>query len=130
MRKTRVLLIEDDPPAREALSHLFRRHGCEVDHARTGEEGILLVEKAGPDVIVLDIKLAGAMDGYAFLERLKAKPDAWRTPVVIVTNYGLQHDVERGRISGAKEYLVKSDHSIHEIVDRVLRLTGAEGPHG
>ena len=125
--KPRILIVEDDRPASQALLHLFRRHGCEVVETRTAEEALPLLEKQKPDAILLDLKLAGEMDGYAFLESLKRHSVASRIPVLIITNFGMPQEIEKGRATGAKDYLVKSDRSVHEIVDRALSYV--QKPH-
>lgn len=123
-----VLLVEDDPPAGEAMARLLKRRGCEVVRTRTGEEAVELASSRRPDAVILDLKLAGRMDGYGVLESFKKDRRLSAVPVVIVTNYGLLQDVARGLASGADDYLVKSDHSIYEIIDRVLKRVRQEEP--
>src|SRR5690349_2517285 len=107
--KKKALLVEDDRPAGEAFVYMLEKVGFEVRHVRKGEEALEAAEDLKPDVILMDIKLAGAMDGYAVMEELQRHPVLARVPVMIVTNLGLMQDIERGKASGAKEYLVKSD---------------------
>jgi len=80
-----------------------------------------------PDVVIVDIRLAGDMDGYDVIAELKRHPFLSRVPVLIVTNYGLTQDIERGMASGAKEYLVKSDWSIHEIAEKAVAYAEGSG---
>lgn len=122
-----VLLVEDDYPAGEAMAHLLKRRGCEVVRTRKGEEAVELAFSRRPDVVILDLKLAGRMDGYGVLGAFKKDSRLASIPVVIVTNYGLIQDVARGLASGADDYLVKSDHSIYEIIERVMRHVPAGG---
>ncbi len=123
--KKKALLIEDDRPAGEAFAYMLKKVGFEVAHVRKGEDALAEAERLKPDVVLLDILLAGAMDGYGVLAELKAHPLLARVPVLIVTNLGLMQDIERGKKSGAKEYLVKSDWSIKDIAD--LAMAYAEG---
>lgn len=125
--KKKVLLVEDDRQTGHALGHLLRREGMAVVIVRKGEQAFEAASNEKPDVILLDIKLAGAMDGFDVLNQLKGHPMLARVPVLIVTNYGLLQDVQKGLAAGADEYLVKSDHSIHDIVRKVAHYAFREG---
>lgn len=125
--KKKVLLIEDDRPTGAALKHLLLREGMEVAHVRKGEDAYEAAIIGKPDVVLLDLKLAGAMDGFAVLDQLKAHPLLSRVPVLIVTNYGLIQDIRRGLAAGADEYLVKSDHPIHAIARKAAEYAAKGG---
>lgn len=118
--KLKALLIEDDQPTEEAFTYMLEKVGFEVGHAWRGEDALERAETLKPDVILLDIKLAGEMDGYAVIAALKKHPLLARVPIMIVTNFGLMQDVERGKAAGAEEYLVKSDWSIREVAEKAL----------
>lgn len=122
--KKKALLIEDDRPAGEACVYMLEKQGMEVAHVRKGEDALEVAERMKPDVVLVDIRLAGEMDGYAVIEEFKKHPFLSRVPALIVTNYGLMQDVARGKASGAKEYLVKSDWSIREIAEKALAYAG------
>jgi len=122
--KKKALLIEDDRPAGEAFVYMLKKTGFEVGHVRKGEDALEAAVGLKPDVILLDIKLAGEMDGYAVIAELKKHPVLSKVPVMIVTNLGLMQDVERGKASGAKEYIVKSDSSIAEIAEKAMAYAG------
>jgi CheY-like chemotaxis protein len=123
--KKKALLVEDDRPAGEAFTYMLEKVGFEVRHIRKGEDALEAAMGLKPDVILMDIKLAGAMDGYAVMAELNKHPVLSRVPVMIVTNLGLMQDVERGKASGAKEYLVKSDWSIAEIAEKAMAYANA-----
>jgi CheY-like chemotaxis protein len=118
--KPKALLIEDDQPTEEAFTYMLEKVGFEVGHAWRGEDALEIAESLKPDVILLDIKLAGEMDGYAVIAALKKHPLLAKVPILIVTNFGLMQDVERGKAAGAEEYLVKSDWSIREVAEKAL----------
>jgi len=118
--KKKALLVEDDRPAGEAFVYMLEKVGFTVEHIRKGEDALEAAVATKPDVILLDIKLAGAMDGYAVIAELKKHPVLARVPVMIVSNLGLMQDIERGKASGAKEYMVKSDWSIAEIAEKAM----------
>jgi two-component system CheB/CheR fusion protein len=125
-KKRKVLLIEDDRPTGEACVYMLEKLGMQVEHVRRGEAALEAAERFKPDVVLLDIRLAGEMDGYAVLAELKRHPILAAVPVLIVTNYGLIQDIERGKAAGAAEYLVKSDWSIRDIAAKALAYAGGQ----
>lgn len=124
--KKKALLVEDDRPAGAAFVYMLEKVGMDVVHVRRGEDAIEAAETFKPDVILLDILLAGELDGYGVIDALKRHPFLARVPVLIVTNLGLMQDIERGKSSGAKEYFVKSDWSVRDIAEKALAY--AAGP--
>jgi CheY-like chemotaxis protein len=79
-----ILVVEDDAIAREGLSMVLRRAGYEVILATHGEEALTSVRCVRPDLIMLDM-LMPVMDGWLFLERLKAESPSLAIPIIVVT---------------------------------------------
>jgi CheY-like chemotaxis protein len=98
-----VLVIDDDPDARELISRHLLREGWHVECASGGIEGLERAITLHPDVIILDI-LMPDMDGWAVLTALRAQPDLAPIPVILVT---IIEDQSRGFALGASEYLLK-----------------------
>jgi two-component system phosphate regulon response regulator PhoB len=106
MNKAAVLIIEDDPEIQEMLSLAFAGEGWKLHQAKTGEEGIGLLEKHGADCIILDIMLPG-MDGLRALKQIRAE-SRWRNiPVILATAKGEEPDIVAGLELGADDYVVK-----------------------
>jgi CheY-like chemotaxis protein/signal transduction histidine kinase len=98
-----VLIIDDDPKARELLSHSLRQEKYSVSSASSGEEGLQLAHELRPDVIVLDV-LMPLMDGWKVLTTLKADPELRDIPVVMLS---VLDDENLGFALGASDYLTK-----------------------
>ncbi len=98
-----ILIIDDDPIARELLRRHLEREQFSVIVATGGREGIEQAKRLRPDAITLDI-LMPSMDGWSVLSTLKADPDLMDIPVVIVT---MIEDKNKGFALGATEYLMK-----------------------
>jgi CheY-like chemotaxis protein len=79
-----VLLIDDDPNARDLLGRTLRKEGYAVAGAESGEQGLRLAKQLDPIAITLDVMMPG-LDGWAVLRQLKADPDTLHIPVVMVT---------------------------------------------
>ena len=102
---TRILLVEDNADAREALRALLELDGYEVHAAADGTEGLDLARTKQPEVALIDIGLPG-FDGYEVARRMKAL--AASPPVMIaLTGYSEPDDRERGRAAGFAAHLVK-----------------------
>jgi signal transduction histidine kinase/DNA-binding response OmpR family regulator len=98
-----ILVIDDDPIARELIRRHLEKEGLHVEVASNGAEGLEFAKKLKPDAITLDILMPG-MDGWTVLSELKADADLADIPVVIVT---MIEDKNRGFALGATEYLLK-----------------------
>jgi two-component system, sensor histidine kinase len=102
---TRILLIEDNADAREALRALLELDGYEVHAAADGSEGLDLARTKTPEVALIDIGLPG-FDGYEVARRLKTLPAP--APVMIaLTGYSEPDDRQRGKDAGFAAHLVK-----------------------
>ena len=99
----KVLIIDDDPAMREAVSRTLTRVGFWAVGAGSGEEGLRLARSIKPDVITLDIAMPG-MDGWQVLTVLKGEPELQPIPVVLIT---MMDGRERGYALGAADYLQK-----------------------
>jgi PAS domain S-box-containing protein len=80
-----VLVIEDDPDARELLRGHVEELGYRVAVAMSGADGLLMAEKLRPHLITLDLMMPG-MDGWELMKHLAAKPELARIPVIIVSS--------------------------------------------
>ncbi|BDG16858.1 response regulator transcription factor [Thermus brockianus] len=115
----RILLVDDEESILVPLEFLLRKAGYEVGLAKTGEEALKALE-AGPfDLVVLDLMLPG-LDGFAVLERLKARPDPPK--VLVLTARGREADRAKAEALGAEAYLGKpfATEDFLQAVERLL----------
>ena len=98
-----VLIVDDDPTARELMGRHLRRAGFNVLEAPDGRAGLDAARAARPDVITLDV-LMPRMDGWAVLQELKSDPDLADIPVIMAT---ITDERNLGIALGASEYLTK-----------------------
>ena len=114
---SKLLVVEDNPDIALGLKLLFERAGHNVEHAQDGREGLRLVHKVRPDLVVLDIGLP-IMDGWQVLERVRDISDV---PVLLLTAHGQERDKVRGLHGGADDYLTKP-FTNGELLARVTAL--------
>ncbi|GJD48282.1 Sensor histidine kinase RcsC [Methylobacterium crusticola] len=98
-----VLLVDDDPAARELLSRFLEREGFRVRSASDGRAGLSLARALRPRAILLDIEMP-RMDGWSVLHAIRSDPDLAATPVIITS---VVNEQGLGRALGATDYLVK-----------------------
>lgn len=117
----KILLIEDDAFIGEMIVKKLEAAGFIVDLAIDAESGMAKVQKEKPDLILLDLVLPG-MDGYEFLEKLRADKQLSSITVLILSNLGQKDEIERGLRLGAKDFWVKTHHDLNEIVQKVNEM--------
>ncbi len=84
-RRERILIIDDQPDAIRLLKQLLDEHGdFRVFSAESGDEGISLVARRRPDLIILDLRMP-EKDGFAVLDELRDNPETANIPVLVVT---------------------------------------------
>lgn len=102
---TQVLIVEDEAIVAESIASKLRRYGYEVlDTLPTGEEAIEVAEKTRPDVILMDIHLAGKIDGIQAADRISSQ---YHIPVIFLTAYADEQTISRAKEAGPFGYLVK-----------------------
>jgi len=113
----KILIIEDEQALIKNLE-LALRDEFEVLAATTGGEGIKKAKTEKPDLILLDIMLPD-QDGDEVLKELKKGKETDDIPVIIMTNLGNRETISKILDAGGKEYIVKSDWSIGQIVEKI-----------
>jgi signal transduction histidine kinase len=102
----RILVVEDNPDAAEAMRLLLEQLGHEVASAASGNEAIDRARGFRPDVVLLDIGLPG-IDGYEVARKLRTFEETRGARMIAVTGYGQPSDRERSSAAGFDHHLVK-----------------------
>ncbi|QDT55823.1 Autoinducer 2 sensor kinase/phosphatase LuxQ [Caulifigura coniformis] len=105
-RALRFVVIEDNDDIRSTVVELIRKLGHDVWIASDGPSGIEIIERARPDVALVDIGLPG-LDGYELARRISAIPALKATRLVAMTGYGQPEDRRRAIEAGFQSHLVK-----------------------
>lgn len=109
----KILIIEDERPLAHALELKMGHEGFDTHVASTGEEGLKEAATGKYDLILLDLILPG-IDGFTILKELKEKKA--KTQVIVLSNLGQDEDRKKAEEYGAKQYLVKSNVPLADIV--------------
>jgi two-component system response regulator BaeR len=121
----RILIVEDDPKAAEALQLYLRAAGYDVAAVHDGREGLALAERGDYDLVLLDLMLPG-MYGMDVCRRLRETSDV---PIVMLTARTLEDDQVRGLDLGADDYITKpfSPRQVVARIGSVLRRHRRDG---
>lgn len=102
----RLLVVDDDRLNIRVLSTLLQSEGCVIAEADSGERALELYETFQPDLILLDVVMAG-IDGFETCRRLHARHGEDTAPVIFITAKSESDDIVEGLASGGVDYLPK-----------------------
>lgn len=111
----KILVVEDDKFLIKAYNIKFTKEGFNVITAMDGVTGLDLAKSEVPKLILLDLMLP-KIDGFEFLKRMSQDEKIKDIPVIILSNLGQQTDKDKALALGAKEYLIKADYSLDNII--------------
>ena len=103
----KIVLIEDDPGIRTVIRLALKGAGfTSICEAENGTDGLALVQREKPVLVILDLMLPG-MDGLAVCSAIRRNPSVSGTPIVMLTARTAEEDVVRGLELGADDYITK-----------------------
>ena len=106
MDEQRILVVEDHTPLLTAIEDVLAGQGYTVSTATDGAEALQVMEKVTPDLIVADIMMP-RMDGYAFYDAVRARPEWVPIPFIFLTAKAGKDDILKGKGLGVEDYLTK-----------------------
>ena len=116
----KILFIEDEPHLQKEVGEILTQEGFEVLSALDGEEGLELIKKEKPDLILLDLILP-KKDGFEVLKEMKEDEDLKDIPVIVLTNLEGMSDVEKAMSLGATTYLVKANYELENVIAKIKK---------
>lgn len=122
----KVMWIEDDPILNDIMVRWLSRYSVNLVHATNGTDGLEIMRKELPDILLLDIMLPD-IDGFTILERMKDDSDLKDIPVILFSNLSHQDDIDKGYELGASRFIVKSTVFLENLateIQNVLRENG------
>jgi DNA-binding response OmpR family regulator len=120
-----ILLVDDEPNILLSLEFLMQKAGYEVRTAGDGEAALQAVEKALPDLILLDVNMP-KRDGFDVCQVIRANPQWKDIRIIMLTAKGRDVEREKGLSLGADGYITKP-FATQDVVDRVRKLLAKEG---
>lgn len=117
----KILIAEDDKFLSSAYRFKLAKAGFEVQIVGDGAELLKVLETYVPDLILLDLVMP-VMDGFTALENIKLNPKFKSVPVLIVSNLSQKEDIDRTKELGATDFVVKSDMSLDNLIEKINKL--------
>ena len=114
----KVLIIEDDAFLQKILVTKFTKEGFDVVNTGDGAEAIPMMKAESPAFVLLDLILPN-MNGFEVLAEMMTDDVLKKIPVFVLSNLGQEEDMTRAKDMGAIDFLVKTDMSINEVVQKV-----------
>jgi DNA-binding response OmpR family regulator len=115
-----ILIVEDDPAARQLMDRFFRREGFLTALAGDGADGLALAVARPPDLIVLDLAMP-RLDGLRLLRMFRVIDTLRDVPVIVTTSRSEEEIVGEALSRGADQYLVKTRYSLKDLSAIVRR---------
>jgi len=117
--RLKVLVAEDEATMARALEIKLKKNGIDVVVAQDGLQAMSELEKGGYALVLLDIMMP-QMDGWSVLGAIRDKKIAVK--VIIASNLSQEEDRKKAMSMGAVDYIVKSEMSLADIIEKVKGL--------
>lgn len=122
----KILVVEDNDDNRALVTKVLTRQGHRLIEAASGEQALVLAEEDPPDLILMDLDLAG-LSGLDVTRRLKGDPRFAHIPVVALTAYAMVGDREKALKAGCDGYLSKPV-DVRKLPEQVAAYLRGKGP--
>lgn len=119
----KVLIVEDDQFLARMYKKKFEVAGFEVEVAMDGEDGLLKMRTLKPDIVLMDIMMP-KLNGIDAIVQAKSDSQIKDIPVLVLTNLSNTDDAQSAVKSGAIGYMVKSDFTPSQVVEKVKGIIG------
>lgn len=124
----KILLIEDEPDTRELVRLTLELDGHDVVEAATAEDGLAQARAHTPDLVLMDLSLAGKFDGLEATKRLRADAGFDTVPIIALTAHALPSDREKSLAAGCDDHWTKPILNLGDFRDQVTRIAAHGRP--
>lgn len=116
-----ILVVEDDTFLKNLIVPRLEHEGFKVAWAPEGKTALEFLKKNAPILVILDLLLPG-IDGFQILQEIRNDPRLKELPVIVLSNLGEQEHIDRAKMLGADDYLVKAHFTLGEITEKINKL--------
>lgn len=119
----KIVLMEDEELIISLLQKKLVKEGYNVVVARDGQEGLELVKKEKPDLVLLDI-IMPKKGGFEVMEEISNDKLLKSTPIIIISNSGQPVELGRAKKLGVRDWVIKVEFDPEEVVEKVKKQIG------
>lgn len=119
-----VVIVDDEEDSLEVAEILLLELGATVYTATNGQDGLDLIRKVHPRLVISDLSMP-IMDGWGLIFEMRKDPDLYEIPALALTAHAMQGDRERTMAAGFQEYLTKPIEAkpfIRELLERLATV--------
>ena len=127
----KVLVVDDNRASRELIRAILKSVRCDIIEASHGQQGLDLLRKERPDLVLLDIDMPG-LNGFEVAKRIREDAAFANLPVVAVTAFAMDGDREKGMAAGFAAYVTKPVRAaiLRQKVHQLLATARGGNDHG
>lgn len=120
-----IVIVDDSPTDVKVLTDLLTKAGHRVDSATNADDGIAMVKRDKPDLVLMDIIMPGT-NGFQATRALSRDAETGDIPVILVTTKNMETDRVWGLRQGAKDFLTKpiTESALLKSINNQLSATG------
>ena len=118
-----IVIIEDDLAISQMYRMKFEADGFEVYLANNGKDGLELIRKFKPAIVLLDLLMAG-IDGHKVLETIRSEAELADTPVMVLTNTESEQSELAAQKLGVVDYIIKANETPSQVTAKVKTILG------
>ena len=125
----KILVVDDKEDSRILVGKILRFRGYEVIGAGTGEEAISMAQTDIPDLILMDIRLPGGIDGLEATRRIKATPQLAHIPILAMTASVRPEDMQKALDEGCNGFVSKPidiDELPRQVAEHIARASSKD----
>ena len=123
----RILFIDDDSVLADIYRQRLRMENFDVEHIPDGELAMQVALDYKPDLVVLDLMLP-KLSGFDVLDIMRNTPETRSLKIIVFSALGSKEDRERAMKLGADGYIVKSEVTLAEMMEKLRQLLPARNP--
>ncbi len=125
----KILVVDDKEDSRVLVGKVLRLRGYEVIGAVTGEDAVNMAQTELPDLILMDVRMPGGIDGLEATRRIKAMPQLAHIPVLAMTASVRPEDEQRALDAGCSGFVRKPidiDELPKQVAEYIARAASAD----
>lgn len=122
LQNLRILVVDDEPEAREMMHMVLEFYGAQITEASNGEDALNQLQSQSFDLIITDLSMP-KLDGREMTRRIKANPQLAHIPILVVSAHSMPEDVLDAQEAGCDAYITKPVKP-PELLQSILTLLG------